>query len=386
MQTADVVIIGGGIVGSSIAYHLTSAGCKSALIIERETAQGKGSTGKSMGGVRAQFATPVNIQMSLYSIPFYTNFDEVIGHPAGYRPQGYLFVATRESHLAYLRANFERQKELGLKTAQLIEAQEIIKMLPQLRSNDILGGAFCSTDGFVDPYSVMTGFTAKAIEQGAKLWKNTEVTGITTNGRGIAGVSTTKGDVTTPVVVNAAGAWAAQVAKLAGVDLPVEPLRRMLVPSEPFDQFPHSSPMVIDMTNGFHFRPEGRGFLMAWNDPEETPGFKTDFENSFIEKVLTRAADRVPVFENLAVNPKRAWAGLYEMTPDHHAILGPVESVPGFFLANGFSGHGVMHSPATGKILSDLILKGKTDVVDDVSVLGFQRFAKGELLHETAVL
>jgi sarcosine oxidase subunit beta len=170
------------------------------------------------------------------------------------------------------------------------------------------------------------------------------------------------------------------------VELPVEPLRRMLVPSEPFDEFPHSSPMVIDMTNGFHFRPEGRGFLMAWNDPEETPGFKTDFENSFIEKVLTRAADRVPVFENLAVNPKRAWAGLYEMTPDHHAILGPVEQVPGFFLANGFSGHGVMHSPATGKILSDLILTGKTDVVADVSVLSFQRFAQGKLLHETAVL
>jgi sarcosine oxidase, subunit beta len=386
MQTADVVIIGGGIVGSSIAYHLTAAGSKNVLIIERETAQGKGSTGKSMGGVRAQFASPVNIQMSLYSIPFYAKFDEVTGHPSGYKSQGYLFVATRESHLAYLRANFERQKTLGLKTARLIDAQEIRTMLPQLRSDDILGGSFCSTDGFVDPYSVMTGFTTKAIEQGATLWKKTEVTGITTNSRGITGMKTSRGDVATPVVVNAAGAWAAQVAKMAGVDLPVEPLRRMLVPSEPFDQFPHSSPMVIDMTNGFHFRPEGRGFLMAWNDPEETHGFKTDFESSFIEKVLTRAADRVPVFENLAVNPKRAWAGLYEMTPDHHSILGPVESVPGFFLANGFSGHGVMHSPATGKILSDLILTGKTDVVDDVSVLGFHRFAKGQLLHETAVL
>lgn len=386
MQTADVVIIGGGIVGSSIAWHLTAAGCKNVLIIERETTQGKGSTGKSMGGVRAQFATPVNIQMSLYSIPFYAKFDEVMDHPAGYKSQGYMFVATRESHLAYLRANFERQKALGLRTARLIEAQEIRNMLPQLRADDILGGSFCSTDGFVDPYSVMTGFTAKAIEQGATLWKNTEVTGISINSHGITGVKTSRGDVAAPIVVNAAGAWAAQTAKMAGVDLPVEPLRRMLVPSEPFDQFPLSSPMVIDMTNGFHFRPEGRGFLMAWNDPEETPGFKTDFENSFIEKVLTRAADRVPVFENLAVNPKRAWAGLYEMTPDHHAILGPVESVPGFFLANGFSGHGVMHSPATGKILSDLILTGKTDVVDDVSVLGFQRFAKGQLLHETALL
>jgi len=386
MHTAEVVIIGGGIVGSSIAYHLTAAGCKNVLVIERETAQGKGSTGKSMGGVRAQFATPVNIQMSLYAIPFYARFEEVMGHPSGYKSQGYLFVATRQAHLDYLRANFERQKSLGLKTAELVDAEYIRKMLPQLRGDDILGGSFCSTDGFVDPYSAMTGFMARAAEQGATLWKNTEVTGISTDPRGISGVTTTRGDAATRIVVNAAGAWAARVAGFAGVNLPVEPLRRMLVPSEPFDDFPHSSPMVIDMTNGFHFRPEGRGFLLAWNDPEETAGFKTEFENSFIEKILTRAADRVPAFENLAINPKRAWAGLYEMTPDHHAVLGPVAKVPGFFLANGFSGHGVMHAPATGKIVSDLILAGKTNVVDDASVLGFARFAKGQLLHETAVL
>ena len=386
MPIADVVIVGGGIVGSSIAYQLTSAGCKNVLVVERETAQGKGSTGKSMGGVRAQFATPVNIQMSLYSIPFYAAFEEVIGHPSGYKPQGYLFAATRQSHLDYLRANFERQKLLGLKTAQLVDAEYIVKMLPQLRSDDILGGSFCSTDGFVDPYSAMTGFMTRAMDGGATLWKNAEVIGISRDGRGISGVSTTRGDVATRKVVNAAGAWAAHLAKLAGIDLPVEPLRRMLVPTEPFNEFPHSSPMVIDMSNGFHFRPEGRGFLLAWNDPEETPGFKTHFDDAFIEKILTRAASRVPAFENLPVNPKRAWAGLYEMTPDHHAILGPVESVPGFFLANGFSGHGVMHAPATGKIVSDLILTGKTDVVDDVSVLSFERFARGELLHETAVL
>ncbi len=386
MQTADVVIVGGGIVGSSIAWHLTAAGCKSVLVIERESSQGKGSTGKSMGGVRAQFSTPVNIQMSLYSIPFYARFEEALGHPSGYRDQGYLFIATQDSHLAYLRGNFERQKALGLKTVRMLEAKEIRSMLPLLRSDDIQGGSFCSTDGFVDPYSAMTGFMARATEQGATLWKKTDVTGIATDSSGVRGVETTRGKVATRTVVNAAGAWAAQVAKLAGVDLPVEPLRRMLVPSEPFDGFPHSPPMVIDMSNGFHFRPEGRGFLLAWNDPEETSGYKTDFDPSFVEKILTLAANRVPVFENLAVNPKRAWAGLYEMTPDHHAILGPAPGVPGFFLANGFSGHGVMHAPATGKIVADLILKGKTDVVDDISVLGAGRFAKGELLHETAVL
>jgi len=258
-------------------------------------------------------------------------------------------------------------------------------MYPQLRSDDVVGGSFCSSDGFVDPNSAMVGFMKRAAEHGARLWRDTEVTAILRDARGIAGVETTRGPVATRTLVNAAGPWAALVAKLAGVELPVEPLRRMLVPTEPFDDFPHSAPMIIDMSNGFHFRPEALGFLLAWNDPEETPGFKTEFDPAFVEKILTRAANRVPCFENVAVNPKRAWAGLYEMTPDHHPVLGPARGLPGFFLANGFSGHGVMHAPATGKILADLILSGKTDLVD-AHLFSLERFAEGHLLEETAVL
>ena len=386
MHTADVIIIGGGIVGSSIAYHLTESGCRNVLVIEREAHQGKGSTGKSMGGVRAQFTTPVNIQMSLYSIPFYASFDERLDYPAGYRPQGYLFVATKPAHLQYLEKNQQLQKSLGLKDVRMISAGEIIEMVPQLRSDDVLGGSFCPTDGFVDPYSAMTGFSKRAVENGATVWKSAEVTGILKNGNRVSGVSTNRGEVRASVVVNAAGAWAAEIAKMAGVDLPVTPLRRMLIPTEPFDGVSHEIPMVIDMTNGFHFRPESRGFLLAWNDPEETPGFKFDFDPEFIEKVLTRAADRVPCFENLAVNPKRAWAGLYEMSPDHHGIIGEFEELPGFYAANGFSGHGVMHAPASGKIVADLITSSSTKVVENVSVLSPARFKSGELLHETALL
>ena len=385
MTTAEVVIVGGGIVGSSVAYHLTAAGCSNVLVVERETQQGKGSTGKSMGGVRAQFSTPVNIQMSLYAIPFYASFDERLGHPAGYRPQGYLFCATSEKHMAYLRGNYERQVALGLKDARIVTADEIRSLFPLLRGDDIVGGSFCSSDGFVDPYSAMIGFMTWASEHGAKLWKNTSVTAIHRDANGVSEVETARGPVSTRVVVNCAGPWAAEIAKMAGVDLPVQPLRRMLVPTEPFDQFPHTAPMIIDMSNGFHFRPESLGFLLAWNDPEETPGYKSEFEPSFIEKILTRAAERVPCFENLAVNPKRAWAGLYEMTPDHHPILGEAPQAPGFFLANGFSGHGVMHAPATGKILSDLILTGKTELID-ASLLNLTRFAEGRMIHETAVL
>jgi sarcosine oxidase subunit beta len=198
-------------------------------------------------------------------------------------------------------------------------------------------------------------------------------------------VSTTRGFVSTPVVVNAAGAWAAEVATMAGAELPVEPLRRQLVPTEPFDGLPKRFPMVIDMSTGFHFRREGKGILLAWNDPEETPGFKTDFDTSFVEKILTRAASRVPCLADAAVNPRRAWAGLYEMTPDHHAIIGPAPNVKGLFFVNGFSGHGVMHSPASGRITADLILQGYSDLID-VAKLSVERFAEGRLLEETAIL
>lgn len=385
METAEIVIIGAGIVGSSIAYHLTAAGCKNVLILERESAQCKGSTGKSMGGVRAQFSTPMSIQMSLYSIPFYAGFDELLGYPCDYRPHGYLFCATSEKHLAYLRTNYEKQVALGLKDVRLIAAEEIRSQFPQLRSDDIVGGSFCGTDGFVDPYSAAIGFMSWAVDHGAKLRKKAGVMGVKKDAQGVAEIETASGIISTRKVVNAAGAWAPEVARMAGVELPVEPLRRMLVPTEPFDQFPHTAPMIIDMSNGFHFRPEARGFLLAWNDPQETPGYKMDFDPGFIEKILIRAADRVPIFENLAVNPKRAWAGLYEMTPDHHPILGEAPDVTGFFLANGFSGHGVMHAPATGKILSDLILTGTCDLVD-TSLLGLSRFAEGKLIEETAVL
>jgi len=384
-ETADVVIIGSGIVGSSVAYHLAQQGCTNVLVIEREAHQGKGSTGKSMGGVRAQFSTPVNIQMSKYSIDFFSKFDDVVGHPADYRAHGYLFCATNEKHLAYLKANRERQNALGVTNVEWVSPDDIVKMVPQLRVDDVLGGTFCPTDGFVDPHSVMMGFMLNAREKGVRLWLESEVTGIETEGGKIKGITTTRGKVSTEVVVNAAGAWAARVAEMAGADLPVEPLRRQLVPTEPFDQLPQRFPMVIDMSTGFHFRREGKGILLAWNDPDETPGFKTEFDTTFVEKILTHAASRVPVLAEAGVNPRRAWAGLYEMTPDHHAIIGPAPNVKGLYFVNGFSGHGVMHSPASGRIAADLVLTGNSDLID-ARQLGANRFREGNLLEETAVL
>src|SRR5437588_163847 len=410
-ETADVVIIGSGIVGSSVAYHLAQAGCTNVLVIEREAHQGKGSTGKSMGGVRAQFSTPVNIQMSKYSIDFFAKFDDVVGHPADYRAHGYLFCATNEKHLAYLKANKERQNTLGVTNVEWVTPDDIVKMVPQLRVDDILGGTFCSTDGFVDPHSVMMGFMLNAREKGVRLGLDTQVTGIEVDSSGpspaenkksdaagkaepfrtserqsrVSGVQTSRGFISTRVVVNAAGAWAAGVAEMAGAELPVEPLRRQLVPTESFDQLPKRFPMVIDMSTGFHFRREGKGILLAWNDPQETPGFKMEFDPAFVEKILTRAASRVPVLAEAEVNPRRAWAGLYEMTPDHHAIIGPAPNVDGLYFVNGFSGHGVMHSPASGRVAADLILQGHSDLID-ANQLSVERFAEGRSLEETAIL
>ena len=382
-ETADVVIIGGGIVGASIAWHLTRAGCKDVLIVEREAQQGLGSTGKSAGGVRAQFATPINIRMSLYSIDVFSKFEELTGHTAGYGAHGYLFLATSERHLEYLRKNLAVQKSCGLKNAEIISRDEVVKMVPQLRSDDIVGASFCPTDGFVDPYSVMVGFTAKARENGARIWTGTEVTGLEIQAGHVSAVVTSKGRISTPVVVNAAGAWAALVARMAGFDLPVKPVKRQLVNTEPFDGLPHRLPMVIDMSNGFHFRREGGGIMLLWAEPEEVEGWNTDFDREFIEQVLVRAVDRVPCLADAQVNPRRCWAGLYEVTPDHHAIIGP-SPVEGLYLANGFSGHGVMHSPATGRLMASMIT-GEDPWIDP-SPLRLGRFQEGHLLHEDAVL
>jgi sarcosine oxidase subunit beta len=384
IETADVVIIGGGIVGSSVAYNLAESGCANVLIIEREEKQGLGSTGKSMGGVRAQFATPVNIQMSLYSIDLFSRFEEVTGQTADYRAHGYVFCATTEAHLKYLRENQEKQKAFGLNNVEMVSPEDIVNMVPQMVAGDIIGGAYCPTDGFVDPHGVMTGFAKRAKELGARTWLNTAVTGIVVENGAVTGVKTTNGEISTRNVVNAAGPWAAEIARMAGAELPVTPLRRQIVKTQRCDFLPAKFPMMIDMSTGLHFRREGEAILMAWPDDEETYGFKTAFTHDFMEKILTLAVDRVPEFADLAVNPKQCWAGMYEVSPDHHAIIGPAPEVKGLFFANGFSGHGVMHSPASGRITADLVL-GRRSFVDP-SPLGVERFAEGRLLEETAVL
>jgi sarcosine oxidase subunit beta len=391
LATADVAIIGGGIVGSSIAYHLAEAGCSRVVVLESESEQGLGSTGKATGGVRAQFSTAINIRLSLYSIEFFSRFEEATGFPSGYQPYGYLFLATTQHQLDQLKQNRERQAAVGLNNVEILTPKEISGIVPQLRLDDLLGGSFCPTDGLIDPLALMRGFTGRArVSGGVEISLDTKVIAIELDGDGVSGVVTNRGHVATRTVVNAAGPWAASVAGLAGVDLPVTPLRRQLVATKPFGLLPDRLPMVIDMSNGFHFRQDEKagsppGVLMAWPDPDQAPGFETDFDTGFVDKIMECAVRRAPCLSQTVLDPGRFRAGLYEMTPDHHAIIGEAPGVKGLFLANGFSGHGVMHSPATGRIVSDLIMNGRCEILD-ASELGLERFAENRLIVETAVL
>lgn len=395
MRSAEIVIIGGGIVGASVAYHLTKRGCRDVLILEREGCLGLGSTGKATGGVRAQFETEINIKLSMYSLEFFRNWET----NCGYEPAGYLFFATTGEQLEYLKQNAEKQRTLGVRDVEIVNRDDIKRLVPILNCDDIVGGSFGKWDGFINPLAVMNGFADSALRNGATIEYDNQVMSIESESGKVQAVITTAGRIECETVVLCTGAWAQQLAATAGVDLPVEPQKRQIVWAEAGEDLPPDLPMVIDIGSGFHFRPArdftitGRGFddkrsgrdiLFAYPDPSEISSFDTDFDESFIDKVYERAKHRSPFLFETNVVREKCRAGLYENTPDHHAILGGCE-VDGLYFANGFSGHGVMHSPATGRALSEIILDGRSSFLD-VSSLSIERFAKSELLHETAFI
>jgi sarcosine oxidase subunit beta len=387
MKTAEIVIIGGGVVGASVAYHLTTRGAKDVLILERENEQGKGSTGKATGGVRAQFETDINIKMSLYSIDFFKQFNDLTGARCGYEPRGYLFFATDEMQFDYLKRNVEKQKFLGVKGVEIVDPKTIAKIVKDLNCTDIKGGSFGANDGFINPLGVMEGFTKKAEDMGAKVLCETKVFALETKNGKVKAVKTNRGKIECEKVVLCSGAWARELARTVGIDLPVEPLKRQIVWAKSARDFQENLPMVIDLGSGFHFRPATesvREVLFAYPDKDEKPSFDTNFEESFINKVYEKARKRAPFLAETEVVREKCRAGLYENTPDHHAILGGCE-VTNLYFAGGFSGHGVMHSPATGRALAEIMLDGRANFLD-VSCLSLERFAKGELLHETAFI
>ena len=381
-DTADVVIVGGGCMGASVAYHLAERDVVDVVLIEREPQLGTASTGRNAGGFRHQFSHPANIELSKESIALFANFEEAIGHPIDFWPDGYLFLLSSPPSIEAFKANVELQRAHGIHVDWL-SAREASDLCPGLAVEGVLGATYCGDDGIADPNGVTQGFAKAAQARGVEIRRGEEVTGIrTTNGR-VTHVETSKGAIATYNVVNAAGPWAQGIGQMAGVNVPVSPERRHIFIAQPpgggsWDEsahrgrVPQSRLMVIDFESTFYFHREGGGLLFGMGDPDELPGFDITVRWDFLPRVIEVAVKRLPALADAAVS--HAWAGLYEMTPDHNPIIGAATEVSGFYTVAGFSGHGFQHSPAAGRILADL-LTGR-DPGFDVSPFAPDRFAR----------
>lgn len=377
-RTADVVIIGAGVMGASVAWHLTRQGVRSVLLLEREVAAGQGSTGRSTGGFRAQFASTINVRLSLLSRRLLLRFTEDTGGDAGYQPVGYLFLASSEADLALLRDAARVQQQAGLSGTRVLNAREALTLAPAVAPEGIVGGTFGPHDGYIRPMGLMQGYLDSAIRWGAELRTRAEPVALESRGNRVQGVRLADGErIAAGHVVNAAGPWAALVAALAGVSLPVSPVRRQVGATALTDVLPPTTPMTIFTADGFHFRVRERRVLFLW--PTDTRGSSphdTSFDPAWLDGVVARAHARVPALRDVPIDAATSWCGLYEMSPDHHVLLGRAPGYENFWCINGSSGHGVMHAPALGLLLAEQVVHGAARTLD-ASTLDPGRFAAG---------
>lgn len=379
--TADIVIIGGGVMGASAAYHLAQRGVKNIVLLEKEKYFGTGATGRCAGGVRYQFSTEINMKLSQESLPMIERFKEEIGQDVNYRQCGYLLVATNEKDAATFKQNVALQNGLGVPT-QLLSGEDVRARLPQMRFPDAIAGTFNQKDGTVDPNGVVMGYVGVAQKMGVKAIENAEVTGITVSGGEIKEVQTNLGTIQTRMVLNVAGPWAALIGDMAGVKIPIIPLRRQMFTTNPLPEVPEDFPFVIDFAKSLYFHREGEGLLIGMSNQEEKPGFDQNVDEDFELVNLEAAIERMPLVEK--ASRASHWAGLYEVTPDAHPIYGDTD-VKGFYLCAGFSGHGFMHGPVSGKLMTEYMLDGKYSTLD-VSMLDLKRFEEGRLIKEYNVV
>ncbi|HSL31932.1 MAG TPA: FAD-dependent oxidoreductase [Anaerolineales bacterium] len=380
-RTADIVIIGGGVMGASAAYHLARRGMKNIVLLEKEDFFGAGATGRCAGGVRYQFSTEINIRLSLESLPMLECFQEEIGQDVNYRQCGYLLIATSEKDAATFRKNVELQHRLGVQT-QLLSGEEVRARLPFMRLEDAIAGTFHHKDGLVDPNSVVAGYIGAAQKMGVKALTRAEVTGIRIEHGGVTAVESTQGLIQTPRVLNAAGPWAGLVGEMAGVPIPILPIRRQMFTTTSLPEIPADFPFVIDFGQSLYFHREGEGLLIGMSNQKQTPGFDQNVDEEFEFVNLEAALERLPLLER--ASRASHWAGLYEVTPDAHPIFGG-SPVKGFTICAGFSGHGFMHGPVAGKLMAEYILDGCFSTVD-VAVLDLARFEEGRLIKEYNVV
>jgi sarcosine oxidase subunit beta len=383
MTSADVVVVGGGAVGVSTAYHLVAAGAGSVLLLERAAELGTGSTGLCAGGFRHQFSSRVNVQLSLASIPLITGFSADHGIPLDVDQDGYLFLLRTDDEWAEYQASAAMQRELGV-DVRLLSPVEAAVRIPGLDVEGVLGATFCAQDGIADPAGLTLGYATAARRAGATIRTGVEVTRIVTDGSRVTGVETTEGPIATGTVVDAAGPWAALLARTAGVELPIEPIPRVVLVTGPFAGVPTRRTLVIDAGSSFYFHREGEGVLMGMGDPAQRSSFEPRVDERFVaEELLPTALRILPALEDAAIAHR--WVGLYEMTPDRHPIIGRVDGLSGLLLANGFSGHGFMHSPIVGKLIAEIVVDGDAHSVD-ISSLGLDRFAGHRLVGEVHVV
>jgi len=380
-KSADIVIIGGGVMGASAAYHLASRGMKNILLLEKEEFFGQGSTGRCAGGVRYQFGTEVNIRLSLESLPMLERFREEIGQEINYRKCGYLFVLTNEKDTAAFQRNLELQHKLGVNT-EWLGGDDIRKRLPMMKFDDACAGTFHQKDGLVDPNSVVMGYLNAAARMGVKVINNAGVVGIQVSRDQVEAVETTQGLIKTRRILNAAGPWSSQIGQMTGIHIPVSPIRRQMFTTSPLKEIPEDFPFVIDFARSLYFHRDGEGLLIGMSNQNEKPGFETSVDEEFELVNLEAAIARMPLVEK--ASRASHWAGLYEVTPDAHPIYGATH-VNGLSICTGFSGHGFMHSPVSGKLMSEFILDGKFSTVD-VSMLDLARFDEERLIKEYNVV
>jgi sarcosine oxidase subunit beta len=378
MRSASVVIVGGGVMGASVAYHLAARGWRDLLVLDRSDRPGQGSTGAATGGFRAQYATAINIRLSLLAREKLRRFKDEIGADPGYLPAGYLWLASNLAELDILRAGLAVQRAEGLTEATEVGIEDVRRLNPAVQCQEVIGGVFCPTDGFIAPLQILNGYLEAAVTRGARVAWKTHVTDLrrSSNGR-IVTVETSRGRITADAVVNAAGAWAAGLARHAGVSLPITPLRRQVAVTVPCGLLPPTMPMTIFAGDGFHFRARDGRVLLLWPTPG-VPGepFDARVDPEWIDGVAAMARRRVPVLSGVAIDRASSWAGLYEMSPDKHALLGPAPECENLLLINGSSGHGVMHAPALGDLLAEIMSDGRSSSLDPTA-LRPSRFVEG---------
>jgi sarcosine oxidase subunit beta len=387
MKPAALAVIGGGVMGASVAYHLAARGQRDVVILDRADGPGAGSTGRATGGYRAQFGTAINVRLSLLAREKLLRFADETGVDPGYVPAGYLWLATSAAELDALRAGRQIQHAEGLREAREVAPDDIARLNPAIRLDGIVGGAFCPSDGFIGPLAILEGYLAAAGRLGVRVQWGAEVTALRRDGSGrIVGVDTTRGPVAVGGVVDAAGPWAAGVAAMAGIALPVTPLRRQIATTTPCDLLPAGMPMTIWAGDGFHLRVRDGRVLLLWPTPG-APGrpFDASLDPAWVDAVAAMAHARVPVLQRAAIDRAASWAGLYEMSPDKHAILGAASGCPNLYFINGSSGHGVMHSPALGQLLAEIICDGRASTLD-VACLHPSRFQAGRPISDPGLL